>query len=156
MPMAKRKMFKELNNANLENLGSAGEWRLFGTVDKQQTQLVSAYLDKVRISYLVDTVPASGAGPSEAGIVFVAAIEDTLVSSPLADNDGLIISSAAGRYIGGTVTLDIKRSIKSNAEEVGRADGPIYLYCRNSDGLSTSSVQVYVETHGRWTKTTLA
>jgi len=153
--MAKRKMFKELTNGHLENLGSGGTWQLFATIDKQQTQLTSAYLEKVRISYLLDTIPTTGSA-AQGGICFVAAIVDTLIDAPLSSNDGNIISAAAGRLIGGTVTLDIKRAIKSNAEEIGRSDGPIYLFCRNTDGLSTTNLQVFCETHGRWTNVTLA
>ena len=153
--MAKRKMFKTLTNGHLENLGSGGAWRLFATIDKQQTQLTSAFLDKVRISYLLDESPTTG-DAAQSGITFVASIEDSLVDAPISNNDGKIIAAAAGRLIGGTVTLDVKRSIKSNAEEIGRADGPIYLFCRNTDGLSTTNLQVYVETHGRWTNVSLA
>jgi hypothetical protein len=154
--MAKRKMFKELTNAHLEGLGSDGNWNLFATVDKQQTQLVSAYLEKVRISYLLYDIPAGDTAPSDAGIMFCASIEDTLDSSVASNNNGKIIAAAAGRLIGGTVVLDIKRTIKSNAEEVGRADGPIYLFVRNTDGLSTSNALVTLESHGRYCKVATA
>ena len=153
--MAKRKMFKELTNCHLEGLGSDGNWNLFATIDKQQTQLVSAYLEKVRLSYILYDIPSSG-DASSAGIMFAAAIEDTLDSATASNNDGKIIASSAGRLPGGVVSLDIKRSIKSNAEEVGRADGPIYLFVRNTDGLNTTNALLTVETHGRWTSVTTA
>ena len=152
--MAKRKMFKTLTNAHLEGLGSDGNWTLFGTIDKQQTQMVSAYLEKCRISYLLYDTPASGSS-AQAGIMFAASIEDSLDSSVASNNDGKIITAAAGRLIGGTVVLDVKRSIKSNAEEVGRSDGPIYLFVRNTDGLTTTNALLTVETHGRYCRTTL-
>ena len=154
--MAKRKMFKDLTNAHLEGLGSSGNWNLFATIDKQQTQIVSAYLEKVRISYLLYDIPAGDTAPSDAGIMFCASIEDTLDSDTASNNNGKIISAAAGRLIGGTVVLDIKRSIKSNAEEVGRADGPIYLFVRNTDGLSTSNALLTLESHGRYVKVATA
>ena len=155
--MAKRKMFKELTNCHLEGLGSDGNWNLFATIDKQQTQLTSAYLDKVRISYMLYDIPTGTTGlPSDAGIMFVASIEDTLDSTTASNNDGKIFASSAGRLPGGVVSLDIKRSIKSNAEEIGRADGPIYLFVRNTDGMTTTNALLTVETHGRWTKVNLA
>ena len=153
--MAKRKMFKELTNCHLEGLGSDGNWNMFATIDKQQTQLVSGYLDKVRLSYILYDLPSTG-DPAAAGIMFAASIEDTLDSSVASNNDGKIISSSAGRMPGGVVTLDIKRSIKSNAEEVGRADGPIYLFVRNTDGMTTTNALLTIETHGRWTKVNAA
>ena len=153
--MAKRKMFKELTNSALEGMGTDGGWRLFGTIDKQQTQLKSAYVDKVRISYILYDLPSTGT-PSSCGIMFAASIEDTLDSTVAENNDGKIYASSAGRAPGGVVSLDIKRSIKSNAEEIGRADGPVYLFVRNTDGMSTTNTLLTVETHGRWTKTTLA
>ena len=153
--MAKRKMFKELTNCHREGLGSDGNWNLFAIIDKQQTQLTSAYLDKVRISYILLGIPTTG-DASSAGIMFAASIEDTLDSDVASNNDGKIFASSAGRLPGGVVSLDIKRSIKSNAEEVGRADGPIYLFVRNTDGLTTTNALLTVETHGRWTKVNLA
>ena len=153
--MAKRKMFKTLTNAFRQGLGSDGDWFLFGTIDKQQTQITSAYLDKCRISYMLDTVPTSGSS-AQAGIMFCASIEDSLDSATPANNDGKIITAAAGRLIGGTVVLNVKRSIKSQAEEVGRSDGPIYLFVRNTDGLTTTNIQLAVETEGRYCRTTLS
>ena len=153
--MAKRKMFKDLTNAHLEGLGSDGNWNLFATIDKQQTQITSAYLEKVRISYLLYDTPATG-DAAQAGIMFCASIEDTLDSASASNNNGKIISAAAGRLIGGTVVLDVKRAIKSNAEEVGRADGPIYLFVRNTDGLTTTNALVTLESHGRYIKVATA
>ena len=154
--MAKRKMFKTLTNGHLENLGSAGNWNLFATIDKQQTQVTSAYLEKVRLSYILDTIPAGDTVPSDAGIMFCASIQDTLDSDVASNNDGKIIAAAAGRLIGGTVVLDVRRSIKSNSEEIGRADGPVYLFVRNSDGLSTTSAILTAESHGRYIDVTMA
>ena len=151
--MAKKKMFKELTNAELAGLGSTGQWQLFATIDKQQTQITSAYLEKVRISYMLYDTPTTGSA-AQAGIMFCASIEDSLDSSVAGNNNGKIISAAAGRLIGGTVVLDVKRSIKSNAEEVGRADGPIYLFVRNTDGLTTTNALTTLESHGRYIKVT--
>ena len=144
-------MFKTLTNAHLEGLGSDGDWRLIGYVDKQQTQIKSAYVEKVRLSYLLYDTPATG-DASQAGMMFCAAIENSLDSAVAANNDGKIIAASAGRMIGGVVTLDIKRSIKSNAEEIGRADGPVYIFCRNTDGLTTTNALLAIETHGRYCK----
>ena len=154
--MAKRKMFKDLTNGHLENLGSSGNWNLFATVDKQQAQIVSAYLEKVRLSYLLSTIPSGDEVPSDAGIMFCASIQDTLDSDVAANNDGKIITAAAGRLIGGTVVLDVRRSIKSNAEEIGRADGPIYLFVRNTNGLNTTNVLLTAESYGRYVDVTMA
>jgi hypothetical protein len=153
--MAKRKMFKDLTNCDLAGLGSEGEWKLFATIDKQQTQITSAYLEKVRLSYLLYDTPATG-DAAQAGIMFCASIEDSLDSSTASNNDGKIIAAAAGRLIGGTVVLDVKRSIKSNAEEVGRADGPIYLFVRNTDGLTTTNALLTLESHGRYIRVSIA
>ena len=154
--MAKRKMFKDLTNAHLENLGSSGNWNLFATIDKQQAQIVSAYLEKVRLSYVLSTIPSGDEHPSDSGIMFCASIQDTLDSGVASNNDGKIISAAAGRLIGGTVVLDVRRSIKSNAEEVGRADGPIYLFVRNTGGSNTTSVILTAESFGRYIDVTMA
>ena len=153
--MAKRKMFKTFTNAHLEGLGSDGNWNLFATIDKQQAQITSAYLEKVRLSYILYDLPASG-DPAGCGIMFCASIQDTLDSAVASNNDGKIIAAAAGRMNGGTVVLDVKRSIKSNAEEIGRADGPVYLFVRNTDGMNTTNVLLTAESHGRYIDVTMA
>ena len=145
----KSKMFKMLNNVHTENLGVGGNWNSFARIEKQQNQMVSAYVDKVRLSYVLDTEISDAA---DCGIMIVASVSDTLDNTTPANNDEFIIAAGAGRLIGGILTLDLKRTIKSNAENLNRGDGEIYLFARMTDQTSESNGEIYInmETHGRW------
>ena len=148
--MAKRsKMFKTLNNVHLEDLSVAGNWNSFARIEKQQNQMISAFVDKVRVSYLLDTEISDAA---DCGVMIVASVSDTLDNATPSNNDEFIIAASAGRLIGGVITLDLKRSIKSNAENLNRGDGEIYLFARCTDQSSTTAVKLWLnlETHGRW------
>nr|AGA18331.1 hypothetical protein [uncultured marine virus] len=155
--MARRrsKMFKQVSNVHLETVEEA-DWSSFLKLEKQDPSMKSAYIDKIRISWLLDT--DEGDDPNNA-ILFVASHDDALDSSTPANNDGYVISATASRGGGGVVTLDIKRRITmdyvgSNAEVqkllTGSSGAPIYLHARKSDTGSQSNYYLVIETWGRW------
>ena len=144
-----RKMFKTIDLNKFENMGSAGAWAPLATFYKQQPAMKSAYIDKVRLSFILEG-DSSGSTSKQLGYLFAVANKDTL-SSTDSDNTGYIVSSAASRGGGGTVTLNIKRSIKSNEFEDDSGFNALRLFCRMTDtGSESYNVTMIIETWGRW------
>ena len=116
----------------------------------------SAYIDKVRISWLLDTDESDD--PNNA-ILFVASHDNALDSSTPANNDGNIIAATASRGGGGVATLVINRRITIDYDGAasdtldllrGTAGAPVFLHARKSDTGSQSNYYLVIETWGRW------
>ena len=149
--MARRKMFKTLSNVHAETVNDS-DWSSFLVLDKQQDSMSSCYVDKCRISWIVNQEEAE----VNTGFLFVASTDSDLDSTVPANNDGRIISASASRGGAGVVSLDISRRIESNAtgtEGLGAAP-PIYLHIRSAEIGEATSVYLVVETWGRWHKAT--
>ena len=153
--MAKRNMFKQTSTVHLENTGTSGNWNSFMDIVKQQDQFKSAYVDKVRISFVMHD-QRSSAGipePSQFGVLFAAATSSALDSSTPSNNDTRIISAgSSGTATCKPVTLWLKRRIVVNEVDQDSGQGVVRLFCRTTDPVSSSNVQLYciVETWGRW------
>jgi len=151
------KMYKTLNNCFIEDAGQAGNWNSFLKINRQadlQSQS-SGVVSKVRISYIQQDQTTDAAN-GRAGIMFVASINDTLSSTAAEDNDDYIMAATAGRLEGGVLTLNLDNyRIRDNAEDLGRKDGPLWIFCRTTDLDSTDNTEVsmVIETHGRWITT---
>jgi len=154
----KSRSFKQVSNVHIESVAQQ-DWSSFLKIQKQNDSLKSAYVEKVRISWILD----SDENQADNGILFVASTDDALDSSiggGESANDGAIISASASRGGGGVVTLDIRRRIEdnytgSNVEVMkllkGSGVAPIYLHMRNSTtGGGTVNYYLVVETWGRW------
>ena len=146
-------MFKQISNVHVESV-SDNDWSSFIKYEKQDPSMKSAYIDKVRISF----VTLSGT-ERDSGLLFVASHDDALDSSTPSNNDGYMIASGASRGGGGVVTLDIKRRITmdyvgTNAEVqkllTGSSGAPIYLHVHKASAESAQNFYLVVETWGRW------
>ena len=153
--MARRKkLFKQISNVHLETIADA-DWSSFLKLEKQDPSMRSAYIDKVRISWVVDSDEVS----RDNGLLFVASHDNEMDSTTPANNDGNVIAASASRGGGGVVTLDIKRRITIDYDGAaadtldllrGTTGAPIYLHLYGSDIDSTRNIYLVVETWGRW------
>ena len=148
-------MFKQISNVHIESLAEA-DWSSFLKLEKQDPSMKSAYVDKVRISWVLATDESDD---PNTGILFVASHDKALDSSTAANNDGNVITASASRGGGGVVTLDIRRRITidydSSDSDIlellqGSAGAPIYLHARKAAQGSTASFYLVIETYGRW------
>jgi len=154
--MARRrsKLYKQISNVHVETVAE-GDWSSFLKLDKQDPTMRSCYIDKVRISWVVDTQETSAA---QQGLLFVASHDSALDSTTPANNDGNIISASASRGGAGVVTLDIKRRIDMSydgsdagvLELLEGSNGPIYLHSYKADTGSDANFYLVIETWGRW------
>jgi len=146
-------MFKTTSTVHLENVSDAGLWNSFATIFKQQDNFKSAYVDKVRITFVQEDqlTTATGAVIPWLPVMFAAANSSTLSNTP-SNNDQNIICAAGGRG-GGTVTLNIKRRIVTNEVDEESGDGAIRLFIKASDPTQLSGdgqFYLIIETYGRW------
>ncbi len=150
-------MFKTVSTMHLETVNDS-DWSSFAVLEKQQDSFKSAFIDKVRISYVVGEEETEVAQ----GMLFVASMDDALDSTTPSNNDGQIISASASRGGGGVVTLPIKRSIRAQrADSTATLDmqrtmsgSPIYLHCRSAEIGEATKIYVVLEVWGRWHKAT--
>ena len=152
-------MFKQISNVHVENVSDA-DWSSFLKLEKQDPSMTSAYIDKVRISWVQTTeVPTGGGG---VGLLFVASHDIALNSTTPSANDGNIIAASATRGGGGVVTLDIKRRItladvsdtEIRALLEGSTGAPVWLHVHKSSTGSAQNFYLVIETFGRWFKST--
>ena len=143
-------LFKTISNVHVESIAN-NTWSSFAILDKMQDSFNSAYIEKVRISY----VSAEEETEPNLGFMFVSSLDNTL-SATAANNDGQIISASATRGAGGSVVLPVKRRILSNesVSDSSTSGDPIYLHVRAATLGETTSLYLVVETWGRWHKTT--
>ena len=144
-----RKMFKTISNVHVETINDS-DWSSFAVIDKQNDSFQSCYVDKVRISWIINQEETE----PHVGFLWAASTDSDLDSTVASNNDGRIISASAGRGGAGVNSLDIKRRVMSNTlgtEGLG-ALPPIYLHVRSAEIGETTSVYCIVETWGRWHK----
>ena len=139
-------MYKQLNIAQVEALGSAGSWNSFAKLLKQQAGMSSAYIDKVKLSWILEDVEPS---PSSLGVLFACSTKETM-SNTEAENDGTVISARAGLATAGTVTLDIRRRITDNDFDENSGENALMLHCKPTNATESLSVTLIIETWGRW------
>ena len=147
----RRRMFKTISNIHAETVNDS-DWSSFAVIDKQQDSMASCYVDKVRISWVINQEETE----VQTGFLFVASTDSDLDSATPANNDGRVISASASRGGAGVCSLDIKRRVESNAtgtEGLGAAP-PIYLHVRSAEIGEATAAYLVVETWGRWHKVT--
>ena len=142
----KSSLFKITSNVHAEAIAS-NDWSSFLKLDKLQDSFNSAYVDKVRISYISGEDDAD----ENQGFLFVASLDDALDSSTPSNNDGQIIASSASRGAAGVVTLSIKRRITTNetASNESGSGFPIYLHVRAAATGEANKAYMVIETMGR-------
>ena len=155
MARRKRSMFKQINNVHVETIADAPDWSSFLKIQKDQPTRKSAYVDKVRISYVYQTDEPTG----DQGLLFVASHDSALDSSTPANNDGQIIAASANKGAAGVISLDLKRRITIDYDSAdasilellqGSTGAPIYLHVRQSESGQSAGVYLVIETWGRW------
>ena len=148
-------MFKQISNVHVESV-TTNDWSSFLKIEKQDPSMRSAYVDKVRISWVLDSDEPGG---ENEGLLFVASHDNALDSSTPANNDGNIIAATATRGAAGTSTLNIQRRITidydgSSADTLellqGTAGAPIWLHVFKAETGSDASFYMVIETWGRW------
>jgi len=159
MARRKNKLFKTTSVMHAETVADL-DWSSFAVLEKQQDMFNSAYIEKVRISY----VAYEEEDEVNYGFLFVASLDSALDSSTPGNNDGQIIASGTGRGGAATTTLDIKRSIRSNVSDNAdaaitalqqvTAGSPIYLHVHSSKLGEQTKILMTVEVFGRWHKCT--
>ena len=153
-----RKMFKQTSTVHLEDTSDDGEWNSFMDILKQQDQFTSAYVEKVRISF-IQREPLESVTDSYGWmpVMFAAATSSTLDNSTPSDNSKYVIASGASRGGGGTVTLNLNRRIVLNQIDAESGEAAIRLFIKNPDfpDFTGGNAKFYliIETYGRWHKT---
>jgi len=140
-------MFKTISNVHAETINDS-DWSSIAVIDKQNDSFQSCYIDKVRISWIINQEETE----PHVGFLFAASTDSDLDSTVPANNDGKIISASASRGGAGVVTLDVKRRVMSNTlgtEGLG-ALPPIYLHVRSAEIGEATSAYMIIETWGRW------
>jgi len=155
----KSRMFKQISNVHVENV-SDNDWSSFLRLEKQDPSMRSAYIDKIRISWVTTTELTDGHNPE--GLLFVASHDIALDSSTASNNDGNVIAASASRGGAGVVTLDIKRRITTG--DVSDVDiralleqttgAPIWLHVHKATNGGAQNFLLVIETFGRWFKAT--
>ena len=144
-----KKMFKQTNLTKYEDLGDAGSWNPLFTLKKAQDSLTSCYIDKVRISFILEG-DTSGLDDNNLGYLFVVTNKETLSGTDL-DNKNYIVSSSASRGGGGVVTLDVKRRIVDNTFDEDSGNHCLGVQCRMTDtGITDYAITLVAEVWGRW------
>ena len=147
--MAKKRMFKTLSITKLENLGATGGWASVGVFQKQQAMFKSAYVDKVKISFILEG-DTSGSSSKQLGYLWAVSTKQSL-SATDADNSGYIVGASASRGGGGVVTIPIQRRIVDNDFEDTSGQNALALFCRMTDtGSEDYSITMVIETYGRF------
>ena len=144
-----RRMFKQLNATKFENLGSAGSWNSVGYFEKLQDSMKSAYVDYVKISFILEG-DSGGQDEESRGYLWCASNKSTLSATDSANSEFIISGNAAGNTGGGVITLPIKRTIERNAEANVGGEGRVYVHVRATDtGAENLSITMIVESYGK-------
>jgi len=150
-----KKMFKQISNVHLETVNE-NDWSSFLKLEKQDPSMRSAYIDKVRISWVIATDESTD--PNQ-GLLFVASHDKELDSTTPANNDGQVIAASASRGGAGVVTLDIRRRITVDYDGAdvgilelleGTSGAPVYLHAYKADTGAAADFYLVIETFGRW------
>jgi len=143
-------MFKQLNVAKFEALGTTGGWNSIGYFEKLQEQMRGAYVDKVRISFIMEG-DTGGQDAEPKGYLWVASNKQTLSGTDSDNSDYIISASAAGNTGGGVITLPVKRLIEVNSTEENSGQGRVWIHVRGTDtGSENVNITMVVESWGRW------
>tara|TARA_B100000700_G_C14725203_1_gene705656 strand:- start:5 stop:454 length:450 start_codon:yes stop_codon:yes gene_type:complete len=143
-------MFKQLNVCKFEALGATGGWNSIGYFEKLQESMKGAYVDKVRISFILEG-DAAGQTNEAKGYLWATSNKQTLSGTDALNSDYIISGSASGNTGGGVVTLPIKRLIEVNSTEENSSQGRIWVHVRGTDtGSENANLTMIVESWGRW------
>jgi len=154
--MARKTMEKQVSLMHVEVIADQ-DWSSILKISKQEDSSRFAYVDRVRISWTLDS--DEGTDNAGMGFMFVASTDNALNSAVPSSNDGQIISASASRGGGGVVTLPIKRRITTNYEGsdaqvllmlAGSGTAPIYIHAYKSDTNQSANLFVVAEVWGHY------
>ena len=149
--MARRraKMYKQTTIAKYEELGTGGSWNNIALLRKQEAAFTSAYIDKIRISYILEG-DTGFTDADKAGVLWVVSNKETL-SGTDASNSGYLISSSAGRLQNGVVTLPVGRRVTDNDFDSNSGHNALMIHARTTDtGEENPALTMVIEVWGRW------
>jgi len=133
-------MYRETVTSNAKTLGPLNATHIFTISPIDADQIPNGYLKTVKVSVIPEN--AADAGKS---YTVVASTNDLAAS----DSD-YITAGSTGRG-GGTVWLNLKRPVKSSAEEPNRPDGEVYIHIISQDTvISPFEVNLTAEVWGRF------
>ena len=150
MARRKSKTYKQLSLVDSENIGHTGAFAVLAKLEKQQGAMRSAYIEKIRISYILDVTDTSAdATPllKNLGLVWTVCTDS---GNPAT---GKIVSASGSRGNGGVVTLDVRRRIVDNDYDADSGVGALALGVESTNpDLDTGDVylKAYIEVWGRW------
>ena len=141
-----RRLFKSLALLQIEDMGGSGAQAVLAKISKQQGQMSSAWIDRVRISWILEDVDLSAVTVLPLGVMFYACTTNTGATS---DN---VVACSASRGGGGVVTLDIKRRIVDNDFDTNSGVGALSLIAECTDATVTADIdlKMCIEVYGRW------
>jgi len=150
----RKSMFKQLALIQVDDLASAGDPKLIAAMYKQQDSLTRAWIEKVRISFILDDIAGGGVNVIPFGYLWYVTTDNSAVP----DTQNLIASTATGNSGGGTVTIDVKRSITDNSFDSNSGFNALALWVEATDATVTADVdlKVSIEVFGRWHKVATA
>ena len=132
----------KITNVQTQSMGSAGGQIRVLNVDKIDNQSIqNGYLHAVKVTAIFDTEQ----GSPGAGIIAYATTDNVW-------SDDYVITAAASGAGGGTMWLNVRRTIKTGADTPlqGQSGGPIYIWLEITDpGTTSESLRVVTETYGR-------
>ena len=148
--MARKKMFKQIALVRTENIGHLGASYPVAKLEKQQDQMVAAYVDKVRISYHLDITESGGPGNAPLDMCGITFYVCTNESDPSGQT---LVTASSSRGAGGTVTLNVKRAIRDNDYDANSGFNALSIQAETSDlDLQAGDVtlNLVAEAFGRW------
>ena len=128
-------------NVDTKDMGSGGGQVRLGVISKVDAQGVTAYLNNVQVSAIINNYDGGDTTP---GILFYLTTDTTW-------HDDTVITAAACP-IAGKVSLSAKRRIKENAVDSKGNTGTVHLWAELTDITISDDIEIrYVaETWGRF------
>ena len=121
------------------------------SLEKQQDQLVAAWVDKIRIAFHLNASDGidEGSRPPFFGGQFYLSTSNTAI------NSNNVISSTGFRGFGGTATLDAKRLIRDNTVDADSGFSKLFIWIETTDlnlFQGDLTLNATMEAYGRWHK----
>ena len=127
-------------------MGSAGTQTQIAKLLKQQPQFVSAYIDTVTISYVVDDI--TGLPDEYIGYGCLYSVTN-YNAAPSTDN---LVVARSSDGVAGTVHLPVKRTIRDDSYDSNSGFGALAVFCELPDITATADITMrfIIEVTGRW------
>ena len=143
-------MYKKIATTSLEDIGSGGGTVSIAKFTKQEAGMTSAYIDKVRVSFILEDIAGSATNTIPFGWLWTVITSGT--SSDSHNGEYIVGASASGHSGGGVVTIPVNRRIVDNDFDSNSGQNALLLVLEATDATVTADVDVrlVIETWGRW------